>query len=215
VAVVLPRGLWSIVSMLGIWKAGCAYGPLDPELPRERVLQGLEDSGCSLVIGLPGSGWSLDAVPVLEVSGSVEECLSDHSELRPESVVRDVDGLAYVIYTSGSTGRPKGVGNSHRGLLNRLLWQRSVLEMGSSDVVLQKTAVGFDVAVWEWFLPLMTGGCLVVTRPDGHRDPEYLGEMIARHGVTILHFVPSMLELFLEVSETSGHGSLRHVVTSG
>ncbi|HEX7240435.1 MAG TPA: amino acid adenylation domain-containing protein, partial [Longimicrobiaceae bacterium] len=125
------------------------------------------------------------------------------------------DSLAYVIYTSGSTGRPKGAMNAHRGVVNRLRWMQDRYGLTADDVVLQKTPFSFDVSVWEFFWPLMTGARLVLARPEGHRDPEYLSELIEREGVTTLHFVPSMLQAFLEAGEPERCGSVRRVVCSG
>ncbi len=125
------------------------------------------------------------------------------------------ENLAYTIYTSGSTGRPKGAGNSHRGLLNRLQWMQERLGLGAADRVLQKTPFSFDVSVWEFFWPLMSGAVLVVARPGDHRDGERLVELIGRHGVTTLHFVPAMLQAFLETRGVSECGSVRRVICSG
>jgi amino acid adenylation domain-containing protein/FkbM family methyltransferase len=123
--------------------------------------------------------------------------------------------MAYVIYTSGSTGRPKGVVNSHAALLNRVLWTQAVYPLGPGDVVLHKTPYSFDVSVWELLWPLAVGAKLVVARPDGHRDPAYLVDTIDREGVTLLHFVPSMLELFVESAARGRCASLRRVLCSG
>ncbi|WP_252092549.1 AMP-binding protein, partial [Pseudomonas sp. MWU13-3659] len=122
--------------------------------------------------------------------------------------------LAYVIYTSGSTGLPKGVMNEHAGVVNRLLWMQDAYQLGGDDVVLQKTPFSFDVSVWEFLWPLQTGARLVMARPGGHRDPEYLREVIRAEQVSTLHFVPSMLDVFL------AHGAvqperLKRVLCSG
>ncbi|WP_156511168.1 AMP-binding protein, partial [Nocardia rhamnosiphila] len=129
---------------------------------------------------------------------------------------------AYVIFTSGSTGRPKGVAVSHAAIVNRLVWMQSEYGLTASDVVLQKTPSTFDVSVWEFFWPLQVGARLVVAKPDGHRDPEYLAEVIDTEGVSVAHFVPSMLTVFVAalpgVSAGSGAarcGSLRLVFSSG
>jgi acyl-coenzyme A synthetase/AMP-(fatty) acid ligase len=120
-----------------------------------------------------------------------------------------------VIYTSGSTGRPKGVMNEHRGVVNRLMWMQETYGLHAGDVVLQKTPFGFDVSVWEFFWPLMCGARLVMARPDGHKDARYLAEAVQAHGVTTMHFVPSMLQVFLEQAELERCGSLVRVVCSG
>ncbi len=127
----------------------------------------------------------------------------------------DPDHLAYIIYTSGSTGQPKGAMNAHRGVVNRLLWMQRQYRLTADDVVLQKTPFSFDVSVWELFWPLLAGARLVLAKPDGHRDPHYLSELIEREGVTTLHFVPSMLQAFLDAGEPARCGSVRRVVCSG
>ncbi|MGN4225879.1 AMP-binding protein, partial [Burkholderia gladioli] len=126
--------------------------------------------------------------------------------------------LAYVIYTSGSTGQPKGVGIDHAGIVNRLQWMQQAYRLEAGDSVLQKTPFGFDVSVWEFFWPLQTGARLVLCRPDGHRDPAYLADLIERERIDTIHFVPSMLQSFVSLLET-GDGarcaSLRRVICSG
>src|SRR5262249_7783245 len=126
------------------------------------------------------------------------------------------DGAAYVLYTSGSTGQPKGAINTHRGICNRLAWMQHALPLTGDDVVLHKTPIGFDVAVWELVWPLVVGARLLVARPGGHRDPDYLAALIARAGVTTLHFVPSMLDAFLEAPGLEARcAGVRRVVCSG
>jgi amino acid adenylation domain-containing protein len=126
-----------------------------------------------------------------------------------------VDHPAYMIYTSGSTGRPKGAVVTHAAIVNRLLWMQDRFRIDGSDRVLQKTSASFDVSVWEFFWPLITGATLVVARPDGHRDPDYLAEVIRRAGVTTAHFVPSMLAEFVTEETAAACTGLRRVVCSG
>src|SRR6185369_7872918 len=127
----------------------------------------------------------------------------------------DTDQAAYVIYTSGSTGRPKGEVNSHRGILNRLLWMRDAYGLDASERFLQKTPFGFHVSVPEFFLPLILGARLVVARPEGHRDAAYLVDLVRREGITMIHFVPSMLPFFLEEEGVAECRSLRRILVSG
>ncbi|WP_199889961.1 AMP-binding protein, partial [Streptomyces badius] len=119
------------------------------------------------------------------------------------------------IYTSGSTGRPKGVAVPHQGVVNRLLWMQDMFALDSSDRVVQKTPFGFDVSVWEFFWPLITGAGLVVARAGGHRDAGYLAELIRHEKITVAHFVPSMLRVFLREPDTATCTGLRWVVCSG
>src|SRR5262249_3519263 len=140
--------------------------------------------------------------------------ISAYADHNPDVQVSG-DNIAYVIYTSGSTGKPKGVAVPHRGLLNRLQWMQAQYRLEASDSVLQKTPYSFDVSVWEFFWPLMSGASLVVARPGDHRDSQRLVELIREHGITTLHFVPSMLRAFLEDAQAGTCRSLRRVICSG
>jgi amino acid adenylation domain-containing protein len=151
---------------------------------------------------------------VLRLDGEDWQRIAREVETPPANATHP-DNLAYVIYTSGSTGRPKGVMNAHRGIVNRVLWMQDAYRLSGSDRVLQKTPFSFDVSVWELFWPLLFGARLVLARPGGHQDPDYLSALIAREGVTIMHFVPSMLQAFLEVADLARCGSLREVMCSG
>jgi amino acid adenylation domain-containing protein len=124
-------------------------------------------------------------------------------------------GAAYMIYTSGSTGRPKGAVNTHAAILNRLQWMQAALPLTTADRVLQKTPYSFDVSVWEFFWPLMTGATLVVADPGVHKDPAQLIELIVAERVTTLHFVPSMLRAFLETPGVERCTAVRQIVCSG
>ncbi|HEU4883940.1 MAG TPA: amino acid adenylation domain-containing protein, partial [Longimicrobium sp.] len=216
VGVLMERSLEMVVSLLAILKAGGAYVPLDPGLPAERLAYMLDDSAVPLVLtqgALRESVPERDGLEVLAVDALAERLAAESTE-NPQ-IGAGPDSLAYVIYTSGSTGRPKGVMNQHRGVVNRLVWMQAHFGIGADDVVLQKTPFGFDVSVWEFFWPLQQGARLVVARPDGHRDPAYLRDLIEREGVTTLHFVPSMLQTFVEAAEAGRCASLRNVVCSG
>ncbi|HEU4559963.1 MAG TPA: amino acid adenylation domain-containing protein [Longimicrobium sp.] len=216
VGVLMERSLEMVVSLLAVLKAGGAYVPLDPGLPAERLAYMLDDSAVPLVLvqdALRDAFPARESVEVLAVDALAERLAAEPAE--NPAVSAGPDSLAYVIYTSGSTGRPKGVMNQHRGVVNRLVWMQAQFGIGADDVVLQKTPFGFDVSVWEFFWPLQQGAQLVMARPDGHRDPAYLQEVIEQRGVTTLHFVPSMLQSFVEAVEAGRCGSLRHVVCSG
>ncbi len=135
-----------------------------------------------------------------------------------DSVLNPVQAhhLAYMIYTSGSTGQPKGVMNTHLGIVNRLMWMQDAYRLTPSDCVLQKTPFSFDVSVWEFFWPLLTGAKLVLALPGGHKDAVYLTDLIAREQITTLHFVPSMLNAFLEQEDLAvSCRSSKRVICSG
>ena len=213
VGVHLERSVELVVALLAVMKAGGAYLPLDPGYPEQRLKYMVEDAGVEVVVTEPGLGGKLPgSVRQIWIEGGVGEAGQEQSEA--ESGV-EAGNLVYVIYTSGSTGQPKGVGNTHRGLVNRLSWMQSEYELRGSDRVLQKTPFSFDVSFWEFFWPLVNGGVLIVARPEGHRDPKYLTEVMENEEVTLAHFVPSMLGAFLEHGEVERCGSLRKVFCSG
>ncbi|WP_426220365.1 non-ribosomal peptide synthase/polyketide synthase [Pseudomonas sp. DWRC2-2] len=215
VGICVERSIEMVVGLLAILKAGGAYVPLDPEYPQERLAYMIEDSGIQLLL----SQHSL--LPLLPVEGIQVIALDqpadwlDAYSIESPQVTLHALNLAYVIYTSGSTGKPKGAGNSHRALVNRLCWMQQAYGLDASDAVLQKTPFSFDVSVWEFFWPLMTGARLVVAAPGEHREPARLIETIGQHGITTLHFVPSMLQAFIHESGVQACTSLRRIVCSG
>jgi amino acid adenylation domain-containing protein len=105
--------------------------------------------------------------------------------------------------------------NEHGGVVNRLMWMQEAYGLGVGEAVLQKTPFSFDVSVWEFFWPLLNGGRLVMARPGGHQDPGYLARKIREQEVSTVHFVPSMLQIFLEQAEAGDCRELMRVVCSG
>ncbi|MFL6199517.1 MAG: amino acid adenylation domain-containing protein [Thermoanaerobaculia bacterium] len=208
VGVLLERSLEMVVALYGVLKAGAAYLPLDPSYPRDRLGLFVADAAPRIVLTARGLA---DLLP----PGSPAVFLDGIGETPGDLPEGDPASLAYVIYTSGSTGRPKGVMNSHRGIVNRILGMQEAYGLGAEDRVLQKTPFSFDVSVWELFWPLAFGSCLVMARPEGHRDPAYLVETIAREGITTLHFVPSMLRAFLDAEGLERCACVRRVIASG
>ncbi len=216
VGVLMERSVELVVALLAVLKAGAAYVPLDPAYPRERLSFMLEETGTRVLLTQQALVDQLFAPHAQSLCLDTEWTkVAGEAQQNPQSGVRE-ENLAYVIYTSGSTGRPKAVMNSHRGIVNRLLWMQEQYQLTGDDRVLQKTPYSFDVSVWEFFWPLLAGAAVVVARPEGHRDRDYLVELIAAEQVTVLHFVPSMLEAFLEAAEVEeGCGSVRQVICSG
>ncbi|TWI80850.1 non-ribosomal peptide synthetase, partial [Chitinophaga japonensis] len=206
VGVMLPRSEWMIISLLAVLKTGCAYVPVDPAYPPERVEYIKADSGCRVCLDEQELQRFLavkDAYPAAAWQATVHE--------------RD---LAYVIYTSGSTGKPKGCMLEHRGVVNRIGWMWRHYGFGNDDVVLQKTTFTFDVSVWEIFMPLCWGCSMVLCEEHDVYAPARIAALISRHGVTCLHFVPGMLDAFVDVwlgapENIAALSSLRRVITSG
>ncbi|WP_143292562.1 non-ribosomal peptide synthetase, partial [Burkholderia pseudomallei] len=218
------RGIEMVVGLLAILKAGGAYVPLDPSHPPERLRRMLDDTNPVAVlvddIGADALASFESHVaarsPRVHLSRDIAQWRACSPANPPTPRERAARRLAYVIYTSGSSGEPKGVMNEHRGVVNRLWWMQQTYALDERDAVLQKTPFSFDVSVWEFFWPLMSGARLVIAKPEGHKDPAYLSELIDRERVTTLHFVPSMLQAFLEDEGAArGCGSVKRVMCSG
>jgi amino acid adenylation domain-containing protein/non-ribosomal peptide synthase protein (TIGR01720 family) len=212
VGVAAERSVELAIALHAVVRAGGAWVPVDPEYPRDRVQFMLEDSGVPIVLATGAVAATLPAggARVLLLDGVAEA-----RDAGPALPWPAPDDTAYMIYTSGSTGRPKGARNAHRGIINRLRWMQEAYQLGAADVVLQKTPFSFDVSVWEFFWPLMTGARLVMAPPGLHKDARALAELVAAEQVTTIHFVPSMLRAFVAEPAARGCRTLRHVVASG
>ena len=232
VAIALERSFEMVIALMAVLKAGGAYLPLDPDYPQDRLAYMLEDSKADILVTRKEISDRLSLVhnhapahdaPAHIVSLEDTRLHAALDRMATHAITQDErntplkpDHLAYVIYTSGSTGKPKGVGNTHDALFNRIRWMAADLSFNKHHSVLQKTAFGFDVSVWEFILPLLYGARMVIARPSGHKDPNYLSSVIEDQQITTLHFVPSMLDAFLESEPEPGSlVSIEHVVTSG
>lgn len=215
VPVCVERSFEMVIAILGILKAGAAYVPIDPEFPAGRINFILEDTGAEILLS------SIAVMKMLDLEPNVRCFAIDDPELfaacseDPVTVVVLPEYLAYTIYTSGTTGKPKGVQNQHSGILNRLLWMQDYLNLTAGDVLLQKTTFCFDVSVWELLSSLICGAVMVLAKPEGHKDADYLQELIEKHRVSTIHFVPSMLAVFLLRADARKCLSLRSVICSG
>ncbi|WP_327111011.1 amino acid adenylation domain-containing protein [Streptomyces sp. NBC_01341] len=233
VGVLMERSCDLIVTLLAVLKAGGAYVPLDPEYPVARIVDTLHDAAPAAVVttsqfanqfrtgpdgvatddGFDQGLWIVLDDPQTETelarldAGAVTDT-DRRNPLLPQHP-------AYVLYTSGSTGRPKGVMVPHHGVANLLAWLQSKLGLSSSDRVLQKIPFGFDASVPELFWPLLEGAAVVLARPGGHRDPQYLADLITREQVTVAQFVPSMLDVFVQSVDAAECTSLRAVICGG
>ncbi|WP_411106764.1 amino acid adenylation domain-containing protein [Streptomyces sp. cmx-4-9] len=221
VAMVLHRSVDYVVAALAIVKTGAAYLPVDTGYPVERINQVLSDAGVSHVVTTTGLSGSVqvaaeqlvldDEATAARLAAADPAAPTDEDRRAPLTP----DSPAYVLYTSGSTGRPKGVVVAHRAITNRLHHMQHQIPLGPDDRLLQKTPAGFDVTVREVFWPLLAGASIVVADPEGHRDPAYLAETIVAEGITIAHFVPSGLKVFLQEPDAARCVSLRRVVCGG
>ncbi len=206
VCVALERSEQMIVALLAILKSGAAYVPVDPAYPEERITYIRQDSNSSIMI---------DNL-FMEQFGNIAHTLSAH---QPGVAVLP-HHLAYVIYTSGSTGKPKGCMLEHQGVVNRIAWMWQHYGYSTADVILQKTTYTFDVSVWEIFMPLCYGAQMVLCQREDTGSPERILQLIHTYKVTCLHFVPSLLHVFIQELlndplNIRQMGSLQKVMTSG
>ncbi|MBV6623051.1 MAG: amino acid adenylation domain-containing protein [Rivularia sp. (in: Bacteria)] len=215
VGICVERCLEMVIGLLGILKAGGAYVPLDPNYPQERLAFMLEDSQIPILLSQQHLVENLPAhkAEVICLDSDWDKIARSNSENITCNL--NSDNLAYVIYTSGSTGKPKGAMNTHKGVCNRLLWMQDTYKLTTTDRVLQKTPFSFDVSVWEFFWTLMTGACLIIAKPEGHKDSNYLVKIIEQQQITTLHFVPSMLQIFVDEPGIEHFQCLKRVFCSG
>ncbi|MEO7292502.1 MAG: amino acid adenylation domain-containing protein, partial [Ginsengibacter sp.] len=212
----IERSIDMIVGILGILKAGGAYVPIDPEYPEERIGYMLEDTGAGIVVTSKQSHLKFEAAENIKIIELDTEWFVISAEpVKNLQAAIQPNHLAYVIYTSGSTGKPKGAMNEHSGVVNRLRWAQDYFHLTGSDIILQKTTFSFDVSVWELIWPLVVGSKLVFALPGAHRDSNYLISIIEKEKITVMHFVPSMLEVFLEALQLNECISLKKVLCSG
>ncbi|ADU38494.1 non-ribosomal peptide synthase/polyketide synthase [Variovorax paradoxus] len=214
VGIVVDRSVEMMVGILAILKAGGAYVPLDPEYPADRLAYMVEDSGIALLLTQRHLRPLLPAGEALRVLELDTLDVSTESATDPKVALHG-EHLAYVIYTSGSTGKPKGAAIRHDALYSCMAWMQETYRLTEADTVLHKAPFGFDVSCWEMFWPLTTGVRLVIANPGDHRDPERLVQLIQRHQITTLNFVPSMLQAFLAHEGIEATTRLRYIICGG
>src|SRR6185369_15494141 len=218
VGILTDRSFAMIIGVFGIIKAGAAYLPLSPDDPLDRLGYVLNDARVGILLV---HGATAPKAPPGCLIINLENPEVYSGQASDPAIVNTPDDLAYVIYTSGSTGKPKGVMIEHRSIVNRLHWMQTAYPIDSGDVLLQKTPFCFDVSVWELFWWALEGATLCLLMPRGERIPQALLETVRKHCVTVLHFVPSMLNVFLEYlgckrdKAVDGLASLRRVFASG
>ncbi len=224
VGMFIERSCAMLTGILGTLKAGGAWLPLDSEYPDARLAYMLADAQAEVVLTTqalaPRLGTLLAGQPVQVIILDDADTLSALRQQSTAALSMAALGLtsrhlAYVIYTSGSTGNPKGVMLEHRGVVNRLAWMQAAFGLTAEDTLLQKTPFGFDVSVWELLWAVLVGARLVFVRPGGHKDPACLHQIMVQQRVTLVHFVPSMLRLFIDSIPAHSLPDLKTIVCSG
>ncbi|KUJ83005.1 non-ribosomal peptide synthetase [Microbulbifer flavimaris] len=198
VAVCIDREVAMVTALLAVWKAGGAFVPLDPHFPAERINYMLEDASAGFLITVADLRDRFTEFPgeVLLPPATDESLPRDRCRnLQPLSGGED---LAYVIYTSGSTGRPKGVEISHRSLVNFLCAMQREPGFSADDRLLAVTTLCFDIAMLELFLPLVTGGGVVIQDRRGCLDPKEICAAIERHKVSVMQATPATWRMLLD-----------------
>lgn len=211
IGVHLQRSLQLPICLLAILKAGRAYLPIEHDFPAQRIRDILHDADLDLLLSDDAS-LQLN-LPQLRLINPTQLILTQQSLANPD--IQPNQSLFNLIYTSGSTGKPKGVLLSHHAMINRLLWMQEQYPLSEQDRVLHKTSISFDVSVWEIFWPLMQGACVVLAEPEQHKNPAVLLQTITEQRITHVHFVPSMLMLFLQYAQPETCQTLKQIICSG
>ncbi|WP_281247784.1 amino acid adenylation domain-containing protein [Streptomyces colonosanans] len=220
VALVLPRSADAVVAMLAVLKTGAAYVPVDPRYPAERIAHMLEDARPTAVLTSAAQGESMPQGRVIVLEDVAEDIAREASADVPDTARHRplLPGHpAYLVYTSGSTGRPKGVVVAHETVTGHLWWMARTYPLDATDKVLARTSFSFDAAVWEIWLPLLTGAAMHLVSADVAADPHQLADQLARHGVTVVQVVPSLLSELCAAAVAAGttQTSLRRLFVGG
>lgn len=216
VMVIMDRSIDMLATIFAIMKAGGCYLPVKTDTPIKRISALIEDSCPELIITDKNcnalSFQNIDAININQLETDNERDTNPKIKINREDI-------AYIIYTSGSTGIPKGVLINHGALLNRILWMDKQYHLKQDDVIYQKTIYTFDVSVWELLLWSISGGKVFLLEPKKEYDVGQFCTDIMNHNITIIHMVPSVLELFLEYVQVKKNQeqlkSLRLVFSSG
>ncbi len=224
VAVLAHRGIELLISMIGVFKAGGIYLPLDPLYPVDRVRQVLRSSDSRVVLTSSRLADKLDGIFEEEVYTpailQIEELLASSEQQENPQVITGPGNLAYLIYTSGSTGMPKGVMIEHRGMLNHLYAKVSELRLGEADTIAETASQSFDISIWQFLAALLVGGRVHIVEEDEAHDPAGLLKESAEEEITVLEVVPSMLRAMLDEMDWSaayeaGFSGLKVLMVTG
>ncbi len=216
IGIAFERSFEMLIAMYAVLKSGCAYMPIDSHFPADRIRFMIEDSKTPIILTQSKFISLFEGIETIIVD-NFDYSIEDSSNL---NLPISSQNTAYVIYTSGSTGKPKGAMIAHHSVVNRIRWMHNRYPLAERDVILQKTPYTFDVSVWELFWWSMYNGTLYILSPEGHKDPSEIVKGIFDGRVTHMHFVPSMLNAFLEYIEKMPYcidklKTLKYIFASG
>eukprot|EP00928_Gymnodinium_smaydae_P013182 TRINITY_DN14818_c0_g1_i1.p1 TRINITY_DN14818_c0_g1~~TRINITY_DN14818_c0_g1_i1.p1 ORF type:complete len:1772 (-),score=385.57 TRINITY_DN14818_c0_g1_i1:42-5357(-) len=244
IPLLFDRGIRMVVAIYGTLMAGGAYVPLEPHYPAARILGIVEQVLPPVALTVAAHGdklhptklgstdvtWPVLGLGAIGQTGPVEllklatfPSKAPAPPTGPDAAAKREagGGLVYVFFTSGSTGKPKGVMCEHAGLRHRVEWMQRYYQLDPGEATILKHAYTFGISEWEMFWPMAVGGTLVVPKPGGEKDPEYIFSLCANHPVTVMYMVPSMLNMLLdyiqaeEKDPVSAGFHLRQVITCG
>lgn len=216
VGICLERSLEMVWAILAVVKAGGCYVPIDPDYPNDRIQSTITDARIKIILtssnlAVDYGDKSKDQVIFLDRH---QDEIASHSAENLDILIRG-ENTAYIIFTSGSTGKAKGIAISHHALARHMEWFIKTFAVNQTDVILQKTPFSFDASVWEFWAALMTGAKLVMAKPGGHQESNYLIKTIEAEKVTFLQVVPTLLEILLQEPDFPRCSSLRLVFSGG
>jgi amino acid adenylation domain-containing protein len=210
IAIVMEKGWEQVVAALGIFAAGAAYVPIEPQLPTERRRHLLQETQVQLVVTQSWLNETLDYPEGIQriCIDTLNHQLPTTNYQLPITNYQLPDNIAYIIYTSGSTGKPKGVTIAHRGAVNTILDINRRFGVGASDRVLALSALNFDLSVYDIFGTLAAGGAIVIPDADATKEPAHWAKLMQQHQVTIWNSVPALMQMLVEyVFEYAGDRS--------
>ncbi|HEX4045747.1 MAG TPA: amino acid adenylation domain-containing protein, partial [Gammaproteobacteria bacterium] len=210
------RSFELIAGIIGIMKAGACYVPISPKLPSERVQYILKLTQAHLILCGSDNNNIAESIDKSIKVLLLKEVLNETTRLSPLfPLIVDSNNLAYLLFTSGTTGLPKGVAVDHASLADRLIWIKKKFSINQHDVVMNHTSISFDVSLEEIFLPLISGGKLVLAPNHVHEQIDKFSYLINFYKITYIEFVPSLLTLVLELNDFNTCSSLKYVISGG
>lgn len=221
VGLCIDRSPEAIAAMLGVFKAGAAFVPLDPEYPIDRIRFMIEDASIKVIITNDkqsnAQANAIEKALHLTWIDSADNEFALQSDAFEDHSVKPTD-LAYIMYTSGSTGIPKGVQIEHRALTTYCMADIETYQLSVNDRTLQFSTLNFDIAIEEIFPPLLIGSCVVVRPRERASDANELSAIIRSYDVSAIHLATAYWHEWVDLMVATGDrvpDTLRLVIATG